>query len=97
METEPDIEELELRYKSLLSRGNNLSQDKIRIDAAQSENKRTLKTLIEECKKLGYNPDTIQEDIRRSKEVLVIKLDNYKADLDVAESILKPMMKEISG
>jgi len=92
-----NLEELESRFKALSQRGNSLSQDKLRIDAAQAENKRTLKNIIEECKKLGYNPDTIQEDMRRSKEVFRIKLDNYEVDLNAAENILRPMLKEISG
>ena len=93
---EISLEDLESKYKTLTQRGNLLAQDKVRIDAAQAENKRTLKTVMEECKKSGWNPDTIQEDIRRAKEVFKIKLDTYEADLNVAETILKPMLKEIA-
>jgi len=93
---EKSLEELESRYKTLSQRGSILTQEKLRIDAAQVENKRTLKSIMEECKKNNWDPDTIQEDIRRAKEVFKIKLDNYEADLDAAEIILKPMLKELS-
>ena len=89
------LEELETRYKTLTQRGNILSQDKVRVEAAQAENKRTLKNIMEECKKNNWDPNTIQEDIRRAKEVLSLKIDNYETDLNAADIILKPMLKEI--
>jgi archaellum component FlaC len=92
-----ELEKLESRYKAIVQRVNSLSQDKLRIDAAQAENKRTLKNVMEECKKNNWDPDTIQEDIRRAMDVFKIKCDNLDADLDAAEAILRPMLKEIAG
>lgn len=89
------LEDLETRYKTLTQRGGILSQDKVRVDAAQTENKRTLKNIMEECKKNNWDPNTIQDDIRRAKEVLSLKLDNYESELNAAEVILRPMLKEI--
>ena len=89
------LEDLETRYKTLTQRGGILSQDKVRVDAAQTENKRTLKNIMEECKKNNWDPNTIQDDNRRAKEVLSLKLDNYESELNAAEVILRPMLKEI--
>jgi hypothetical protein len=37
------------------------------------------------------------EEIRKSEEVLALKLDNFQAELDEAERVMKPMLEEIKG
>lgn len=94
---EKTIEEIEAEYKLLNQRRDAVNQGKMQVVAELNTTKRDLKATMEECKKAGFDPDNIQEEVRRSKEVLAIKLDNYKADLAAAESQLKPMLKEIQG
>lgn len=89
------VEDIDARYKSLLKRRDAAQQSKVLVEAELAARKRALKEAMEECKKAGFNPDNLPEEIQRAKEVLVIKLDNLSADLDAAEAIMKPMLKEV--
>ncbi len=90
------IEDLDERYKRLVQRRDTLQQNKNRIEAELEARKRNLKAQMEAAKKEGFNPDLLPEEIRRSEEVLILKLDNFEAELDEAERILKPMLEEIN-
>ena len=92
---EKTIEELESQHKLLLSRRESLQNDINKITAARDERKRTLKETIEECKKEGFNPDTLPADIQHLKSVLITKMDVISADLKEAEDITRPMLREI--
>lgn len=92
-----DPDDLDVRYKKLTERRNVLEKDKNRIEAELEARKRNLKTQMEEAKKEGFNPNNLRDDIRQSEEVLAIKLDNFEAELDEAESVMKPMLEEIKA
>lgn len=89
------MDDLETRYKSYLARRDVVVQNKLKIEAALSERKKNLKEAIDECKSLGYNPDTLAEDIKKLREVLVTKLSVCESDLQEVEVQLSPMLKEI--
>lgn len=90
-----NIEDIDARYKALLKRRDALQQSKVLVEAELAARKRALKEAMEECKKAGFNPDNLQDEIHRAKEVLAIKLDNFAADLDAAEAIMGPILKEV--
>lgn len=50
---------------------------------------------MEECKNHGFNPDTLSDDVKKLKEILVVKLGVCESDLATADSQLSPMLKEI--
>ena len=87
-----DIEE---RYEKLSTRIASLEQTKMKLDAELDAKKRVLRSSMEDCKKAGFNPDTIDDEIKKLKEVLVVKLDVLEADVASAEDQMRPMMKEI--
>jgi DNA repair exonuclease SbcCD ATPase subunit len=91
------IEDLDEKYKRLSRRRDSLQQDKTRIEAELEARKRALKSQMEAAKKEGYNPDNLQEDIRKNEEILALKLDNFEAELADAERVMKPMLEEIKG
>jgi len=91
------IDDLDEKYKRLTQRRDTLQKDKNRIEAELEARKRNLKTQMEAAKKEGFNPDNLKEDIRRSEEILVLKLDNFEAELDEADRTMKPMLEEIKG
>jgi hypothetical protein len=91
------MEDLELKYKELTGKREKLVQTKLKIEAALSERKKNLREAMEECKNLGYNPDTLSEDIKKLKEVLLVKLNMFEADLQSAEEMMAPMLREIDG
>lgn len=90
-------EDLDEKYKRLSRRRDSLHQDKTRIEAELETRKRSLRLQMEAAKKEGYNPDNLMEEIRKSEEVLALKLDNFQAELDEAERVMKPMLEEIKG
>ena len=83
------------KYKELLARREKLSHSKMKVEAALAERKKNLRDAMEECKSMGYNPDTLAEDLKKLKEVLVVKLGVFEADLQSAEDQINPMVKEI--
>jgi len=91
------IEDLDEKYKRLTQRRDALQKDKTRIEAELEARKRNLKAQMEAAKKEGFNPDNLRDDIRKSEEVLALKLDNFEIELDEAESAMKPMLEEIKG
>lgn len=89
------IEDLDEKYKRLTQRRDSLQKDHNRVQAELEARKRNLKTQMEAAKKEGFNPDNLREDIRKSEEILALKLDNFAAELDDAERMMKPMLEEI--
>jgi hypothetical protein len=91
------IEDLDEKYKRLTQRRDLLQKDKNRIEAELEARRRNLKTQMEAAKKEGFNPDNLKEDIRKAEEVLALKLDNFEAELDEAERVMRPMLDEIKA
>jgi hypothetical protein len=89
------IEDLEATYKDLVNRRSVLVQGKLRVDAELASRKRTLKDLMEEAKKAGFNPDDLPEEIRKAREILVTKMDIFSSDIKETEQIMKPLIQEI--
>jgi hypothetical protein len=87
--------DIETRYKALTARREVLAGNKMKLDAELDARKRALRTAMEDCKKAGWDPDTIADQIKKMKEVLVVKMDVFEADLQTAEDQVRPMMKEI--
>lgn len=92
---DPTIEELETRYNELVKKHSAVTQSKNRVDAELSVQKRALKKIMDDCREAGYDPDKLQDEMKRLKEVLVTKMNVFAADLDAAENILRPMIREI--
>jgi hypothetical protein len=88
-------ETLEAKHKRLTSKRDELMKSKMKIEAELSVRKRALREAMDECRKQGFDPDTLAEDIKKLKEVLSVKLDVFEADLVHAEEQMKPLLKEI--
>jgi chromosome segregation ATPase len=95
-EHEASVEELENRFKTLNQRRETLQQNKMQIEAELSSRKRELRNLMKQAEEAGFDPSNLKEEIRRLKQVLTVKLDTFQADLEAAEKIIQPMLKEIS-
>ena len=89
------MSDIESRSKSATARYNVIVADKMKIDAEHEARKRALRSVIEECRKAGFNPDTIADEIKKMKEVISVKLYLFEADLASAEDQIRPMMKDI--
>lgn len=91
-----DIAELEERASRLSSRIESLEKSKLAIEAERDARKRALKALMDECKKeLGIDPNDLEDEIKKSKEVLSVKLQIIERDVEAAEKLLNPMLAEI--
>lgn len=82
-------------FKELMTRHQELTTIKMKADAELEARKRALRTAMEECTNDGYDPNTLDDEIKKTEEVLQVKLKIFRADLDTAEEQLRPMMKEI--
>jgi hypothetical protein len=90
-----ETQDYEAKYKELSTKRETLVTNKMKVDAELAARKRALRDAMEECKKMGFNPDTLAEDIKKMKEVLNVKLSVFEADLVSAEEAIKPLLKEI--
>jgi len=89
------VEELEARYGKLVGRRDKLRQDLVTVEAELAARQRNLKKLMDECRAAGFDPDDLQEEIRKTAEVVKLKLDAFEADLEAGEKIVAPMLEEI--
>lgn len=92
---EVSVEDLERTHKACVQRKQALETNKARVDAELSVRKKALKEAMEDCKKDGFNPDTIEQDIKHMKQVVSVKLETFSADLTAAEEQMKPLLKEV--
>lgn len=91
------VEDIDARYKNLSARKDVLQRNKDKIEAELEARQRSLKNLLDEARKDGYNPANLKEEIQRAEEVLIIKLDNFETELNEAEQSIEPMMKELKA
>lgn len=87
------MDDIETKYKELVERLNKLSAAKMKIEAEAEARKRSLRTVMEECKKAGFDPDTLPEFIKKTEEVLEVKMSVFESDLKTAETQIEPFMK----
>jgi septal ring factor EnvC (AmiA/AmiB activator) len=95
MSDDQPIEELERRHKSLTERRDELQRGKDKVEAELSAHKRSLKALMDKARKEGFDPDNLQEEVRKLTRVVSVKQDTFEAELTTAEKILRPMLQEI--
>jgi len=95
MEADKDIEDIEAKYKDLVARKDTLQANVTKVSTEHAVLKRQLKDAMEEAKKAGLDPNNLQEEIRRAKEVLLLKMDNFSADLTEGETQIAPMLKAL--
>lgn len=95
MNVEMTNEEIEKRYKDLEERRQSSIQNKMKIEAVLESLKRELRSLMEEVKAAGYDPDNLPEEVKKAKEVLITKMQILSSDLDHVESVMKPMLEII--
>lgn len=87
--------DLENRYKTLVRRREALALNKAKVDQELASRKKALKENLEACKAAGFNPETLEDDIKKSTEILSLKLDAFEKDLDSADQILTPMVRDL--
>jgi chromosome segregation ATPase len=90
-----EVSRLEARYKDLVSRREALRGDITTVEAELGARRRRLKSLMEEADSEGFDPNNIQEEIRKGTEVIRVKLDAFQADIEAGEKMVRPMMEEI--
>jgi predicted nucleic acid-binding Zn-ribbon protein len=90
-----DIDDIVAQYEALTSRRETLSQNKVKLEAELSARKRALKKVMDEATEAGYDPNKIQEELQRTKEVLDLKMSNFSAELEEGENMIRPMLKEL--
>lgn len=91
------VDDIEAEWKKCVSLRESILQDRMRIEAELSARKRRLKELMAACTEAGFNPSTIAEDIRHLREVTVLKISTFQADLEAAQGLIAPMLREIGG
>lgn len=90
-----EVSQLESRHKELVERRDSLKGDVTKVEAELAARRRRLKALMAEAEKEGYDPNNIQEEIRKAKEVVRVKLDAFEADIQAGEKMVRPMLEEI--
>lgn len=92
-----EISNLEEQHKKLVARKSELEGNIKVIDTVLSSKKNELRKLIDECKERGYDPDNLKAELETKKEVLRVKLETFKGDIEAAEKIVNPLMEVINN
>ena len=93
--TDKDIEGIVAQYETLVTKRDNLSQNKVKLEAELSARKRALKKVMDETREAGYDPEKIKEELQRAEEVVRLKMEVFKTELEEGENIIRPMLKEL--
>lgn len=92
-----ETDDLIKRYEKLTNEREGLLKNKMQLEAELTVRKRALKEVMDECRKAGFDPDNLAEELRKAKEVLALKLDIFESDLKAANEIIEPLMSEIAN
>lgn len=87
--------DIETKLKNLQSRREAVKASKMKIEAELEARKRNLRSIMNECKEAGFDPDNVADEVTKLEEVIRVKLEVFEADLATAEAQIAPMMKEI--
>ncbi len=87
--------DIDAKASKLKARCAEIEKAKLAVEAELNSRKRALKNLMDECRKEGYDPNTLEEDIRHNRQVLMVKMELLEKDVETAEKTLAPMMTEI--
>lgn len=91
------MDELEEKYKVLTNRRQKLVDQKTAIKAELAARRRALKSLMDEAREEGFDPDNLAAEIQHLSQVITVKLENYEADISAAEEMIQPMLAEIGS
>jgi methionine salvage enolase-phosphatase E1 len=90
-----EIETLSKRSKALLARRETLQQNKQTILAELEARRRSLKKLMDDVEKEGFDPNNLKADLLHKIEVERTKLEVLESDLATSEAVVRPMLEEI--
>jgi hypothetical protein len=90
-----DIEDIIAKYEGLVSRREALSQGVVKVETVLTERRRALKKVMDEAIAAGIDPNKVQEELQRLREVLDLKVNNFAVELEAGENLLRPMLKEV--
>jgi methionine salvage enolase-phosphatase E1 len=90
-----EIETLSKRSKTLLARRETLQQNKQTILAELEARRRSLKKLMDDVEKEGFDPNNLKADLLHKIEVERTKLEVLESDLATSEAVVRPMLEEI--
>ncbi len=88
--------DLEVKLNDLNERYTELSKKHEAVKAVYQSKKSDLSLVTDEIKKLGFDPDELEDDIKKLEEVIRIKIVNFETEISEAERIIGPMFQEIS-
>lgn len=90
-----EVEDIIAKYDGCITRRDTLLRNQNQLEAERDARKRALKEIMDEARAAGYDPDKIPEEFQRAKEVALIKVDNFAADLTTGENMLSPILKKL--
>lgn len=92
-----DTDDLVARHNKLSAEQKRLEADVTMINSELSARKNALKRLMDEAKAEGFDPNNLEEEIRRRQEVAKVKLDTWESEIKDATKIIEPMLREVNN
>jgi hypothetical protein len=90
-----DIEALSKLSKEHSARREKLFQSKTSILAELEARRRSLKKLMDDAEKEGFDPNNLKSELMHKIEVERTKQEVYESDLQTSEAVVRPMLEEI--
>ncbi|HED05663.1 MAG TPA: hypothetical protein ENI61_03135 [Ignavibacteria bacterium] len=95
MKDNDDGSDIEIKYKSLSERRDQLKLDHGTVTAHLEARQKNLKKYMDECRGLGFDPDNLETEIIRLRNVIELKMSTFEAELEASEKIIKPMLDDV--
>lgn len=92
-----NVDDLVAKYTKLSSVQKKLESDITIINSELSARKNALKRIMDEARAEGFDPNNLEEEIRRRQEVAKVKLDTWESELKDATKIVEPMLREVNN
>lgn len=97
MEKSENIDELIAKHTRLTNDHKKLSNNVSTVNSELLVRKNELKRLMAEIREAGLDPNNLGSEVRRLREVLTVKLNNFESELKDANKIIDPMIREINN
>lgn len=91
------VDEIIKTHKDLSARRDKIVENKNRIEAELKVARRELEKAMNEAREEGFDPNNLEEDLKREVEIITIKLNTVKTDIEIGEKIIEPILKNIEA
>lgn len=89
------MSDLKEKWKTLSSKRENLLKRKATIETTYEVRRQQLKSLEDECRQLGFDPETLSNDVEELRKKVETEMSEFEKNLDEADKKISSIEKSI--